>query len=664
MAGLQDILSDPNYVNANAATKAAIFDKFAPLDSNFTKANPETQNAIRTKFGVSVTAEPEVRTNAEGTVIQPDVPLVGGQMREQQDARQNVGAELPAFAKTSPRLYEAAVKARQMLGPTIEAGGAIGGGLIGTAGGPPGIVGGAGLGYGIAKEILTAADVALGLRQQRQGAQQYEEPIRNVLEGATYEAGGQAAGPIIQNALSATGRGITNVLGKIQDVRQLPKQLAADIARKTFETPVNLEAGRNALRQAVETGQTVTPAQAIAQGKVISPTTQAMLEDVTARIAPMAKETKAAAQLAGRQSTIKAITPDIDEAIKVRSTTADPLWKAADESVAVVDDNLKNLFDRMPQGTLNDAMQIAKIEDKPFALTKVKGKPISVNVGDSLTGQQMHYIKRALADKAYGSEAATGLGADAQRAVKGLLNDYVTAFETNIPVYGEARRTFADLSAPVNQAQVLKEMVSILEKPGGGERITPFLNVLGRGETAMLKRAGGRGAPRYTALEEALSPEQIGVVRNVAKELETNAAVKQEITLGQQRFSDLMKEVLPSFSLPNVFNIFATTANKVLDVVGVKAGKKTMAELEKAALTAKSFDELLGTLPATERNRVLSVIRDPDTWKGIVSATSKAVPKEFRGPGILGAKEALNVPEMPVNALAPQQQPNQNALAR
>ena len=656
MAGLQDILSDPNYVNANAATKAAIFDKFAPLDSNFTKANPETQNAIRTKFGVSVTAEPEVRINAEGTVIQPDVPLVGGQMREQQDARQNVGAELPAFAKTSPRLYEAAVKARQMLGPTVEAGGAIGGGLIGTAGGPPGIVGGAGLGYGIAKEILTAADVALGLRQQRQGAQQYEEPIRNVLEGATYEAGGQAAGPIIQNALSATGRGITNVLGKIQDVRQLPKQLAADIARKTFETPANLEAGRNALQQAVASGQTVTPAQALAQGKVISPTTQAMLEDVTTRIAPMAKETKAAGQLAGRQSTIKAITPDIDEAIKVRSATADPLWKAADESVAVVDDTLKNILDRMPKGTLESAAEIAKIEGKSF--------PSGVDVGSSLTGQQMHYIKRGLADKAYGSEAATGLGADAQRAVKGLLDEYVTALESKIPVYGEARRTFSDLSAPVNQAQVLNEMVSVLTKPGGGERITPFLNVLGRGETAMLKRAGGRGAPRYTALEEVLSPEQIGVVRNVAKELETNAAVKQEITLGQQRFSDLMKEVIPSFSLPNVFNIFATTANKVLDVVGVKAGKKTMAELEKAALTAKSFDDLLGTLPATERNRVLSVIRDPDTWKGIVSATSKAVPKEFRGPGILGAKEALNVPEMPVNALAPSQQQNQNALAK
>jgi len=208
-------------------------------------------------------------------------------------------------------------------------------------------------------------------------------------------------------------------------------------------------------------------------------------------------------------------------------------------------------------------------------------------------------------------------------------------------------------------------MVSILEKPGGGERITPFLNTLARGEEPMLKRAGGRGAPRYTAIEEVLTPEQIGVVRNIAKELETNAAVKQEITLGQQRFSDLMKEVLPSFSLPNVFNIFATTANKVLDVIGVKAGKKTMAELEKAALTAKSFDDLLGTLPATERNRVLNVIRDPDTWKGIVNKTEQIYPKQVRGPaitGIMGAKNDYNT----FNALAPQepQQQNQNALAR
>ena len=52
MADLASILTDPNYVNANEATKTAIFEKFAPQDPNFSNANPETQAAIRSKFGL------------------------------------------------------------------------------------------------------------------------------------------------------------------------------------------------------------------------------------------------------------------------------------------------------------------------------------------------------------------------------------------------------------------------------------------------------------------------------------------------------------------------------------------------------------------------------------------------------------------------------------
>ena len=71
MAGLASLLSDPNYTGANAATKQAIFDKFAPQDPNFVNANPETQLAIRSKFGLeaapTVSAEsgvPVGRANA------------------------------------------------------------------------------------------------------------------------------------------------------------------------------------------------------------------------------------------------------------------------------------------------------------------------------------------------------------------------------------------------------------------------------------------------------------------------------------------------------------------------------------------------------------------------------------------------------------------------
>ena len=113
MASLSQILADPNYVNANAATKAAIFDKYAPLDPNFANANAATQGAIRSKFGL-------------GAIEQPAV---------EPESRANVGAELPAFAKENPRLYAGLVKARQMAGPTIEMLGGVGGGVRSV--GPP-----------------------------------------------------------------------------------------------------------------------------------------------------------------------------------------------------------------------------------------------------------------------------------------------------------------------------------------------------------------------------------------------------------------------------------------------------------------------------------------------------------------------------------------------
>jgi hypothetical protein len=52
MASLSEILNDPNYLNANEETKAAIFTKYAPQDENYTQANAATQAAIRSRFGV------------------------------------------------------------------------------------------------------------------------------------------------------------------------------------------------------------------------------------------------------------------------------------------------------------------------------------------------------------------------------------------------------------------------------------------------------------------------------------------------------------------------------------------------------------------------------------------------------------------------------------
>ena len=658
---LSEVLQDPNYINANAATKAAIFDKLAPLDSNYTSANPETQNAIRSKFGLTAPATAE-------------------------DTRANVQAEAPAWAKDYPGLYSAAVKARQVAGPSVEMLGGMLGGAIGAGAGvvtSPTIVvnpvtagvAGSALGYGIAKEGLQAADVALGLKPAETIAQRASGALGNVAEGATYDIAGRTIiGPAINKLMSLGSAG----LGKLADINQLPKQLAAKVARESFETPANVQAGRNALQQSVQAGQNLTAQQALAQGGVVAPGTQAVLHKVQAKVAPSVQATKLLEDEAARMSTIKNITPDIDAAILARRNASKPLYDAADATLVPIDRDISEIISRMPKDTLAKAAEIAKMENRPFIMGKTSagtpmatgdvdryGKPImiqeSANAG-GMTGETMHYIKRALGDMAYGPTATTGIGQDAQRAARTLLDDYIKVFETKVPDYGQARRIFSDMSAPVNQAQVLKEMASILEKPGGGERIGPFLNTLGRGEEAMLKRAGGRGAPRFEALNEVLTPDQLKTVMNVAKQLETQASVGQQISQGQQRATELLKDELPNYRLPNVFNVVATTANKFLDTLGVKVGKKTLVELAKAGETAKSFDELLSTLPAQERNKVLKAIGDPDTWKNFVQ---KTVPKQLQldsGKMLMGIDGSANTPESP-NALSPQQS-NQNALAR
>ena len=268
MANLSSILTDPNYVNANPATKQAIFDKFSVQDPNFTNANPDTQNAIRERFGVSQFA---FQTDA-GQNIGMDIryPSAAPQLPPSLQPRTAPVNEVPG-ARQDQSLYS---KVRPYVAPTIEAlatgGGALLGGAAGTVFGPvgtaTGAVGGAGLGYGMAKELLELGDVYIGDKAPRQGAAQVVEPLRNILEGSTFEAGGRVAGPLISKGV-----------GKLMDLRKIPQNKAATIARNALGP--DLPEALNLLK-AVK-GQNVSAAQATAY--INSPTFQALIDRATAR---------------------------------------------------------------------------------------------------------------------------------------------------------------------------------------------------------------------------------------------------------------------------------------------------------------------------------------------------------------------------------------------
>jgi hypothetical protein len=88
MPSLIEILKDPNYVNANEATKRAIFDKYSAQDQNYTGANEATKDAIRQKFGVITEARAEERQQ----------PTAAPKERTLGEAAQDIGAGLVSGA--------------------------------------------------------------------------------------------------------------------------------------------------------------------------------------------------------------------------------------------------------------------------------------------------------------------------------------------------------------------------------------------------------------------------------------------------------------------------------------------------------------------------------------------------------------------------------------
>jgi hypothetical protein len=680
MANLASILTDPNYVNANAATKQAIFDKFSAQDSNFTSANPATQDAIRQKFGVSVAAAPQLPES-----LRPRTAASEGMPGARQDL------------STGQRVYQAA---RPFVAPLLEAGGAVAGGLIGTPMGPAGIVGGAGLGYGIAKEGLEMADVAMGMKAPRQGIAQVAEPVRNVLEGATFEAGGRVAGPLIAQGV-----------GKLVDLRQIPKNKAADIARNALGP--DLPEVLNALKAGQ--GKGMSAAQAAAD--INSPTFQALVDRATARdprfLSALEKSQgdvslNALSKLAGGKT-----------AADVRATT-----EGAKEAA-------RSITSPMRESALNRAnlgKEVARLEGLSAELgeqaaTKVQEVRRLMELGDiAAANARLGLIKRdlpvglskytysgELAEKAFGewsnkaADASLDLGqgarfadqaAGALRSVgikplesKSLVSTLRTAssnpeFAGNDVLLGAMRNVSDDVAKWTDGGGIIdaraldairkNSVNAAIQQLRPGMDATAQRNlaagVLSRVKPVIddaIEAAGGAGYRDYLkqhaqmsqkiaekqltgealrlfkndknafvrlvqnespeAVEKILGPGKYNIavelaentlapLENEAAKIIRNANIKSQVEGGQTALKELLLQNMSKFRLPSYLSAVAATTNKALNILETKIGTKTMDTLTKALQTPEGAAQLLESLPAAERSRVLQLIADPAKW--------------------------------------------------
>jgi hypothetical protein len=177
-------------------------------------------------------------------------------------------------------------------------------------------------------------------------------------------------------------------------------------------------------------------------------------------------------------------------------------------------------------------------------------------------------------------------------------------------------------------------MMKILDQPGGGERVMAFLNVLGRGETALLKKS--TGFPRYEAgdLSKVLTPEQMKAVDDAASQMTRDIRISDQAATGREAMRDILSENMAMLRFPSLINYKVAATNSMLDIIEKKVGRKVMDTLTESLKTAKTAEELLSVLPANERIKVLNVIYD-------TAANSKPTQRAIR----TGVKEAATQDE-------------------
>ena len=553
---------------------------------------------------------------------------------------------------TGQQVYQAV---RPFAAPLVEAAGAIGGGLLGTPLGPMGTVGGAGLGYGMAKEGLELADVAMGMKAPRQGAAQVVQPVRNIVEGSTMEMGGQAL-----------AKGLGYVGGKIVDMRQIPQQKAAKLAQAALGD--DLPKVINNLRNA-------PPNASVAEltASIENPTWQALIKDslqkdpqflrkmrlmdeaesvnVLSKLAggTTATETRATNELA--KSNLNTITGPMRETALARANLGqyvadDAALRRASDLAALTGTGAKldpAQFVAQASGAEKALRSVgikplegAPLADKITAITKnpsfaendlIQGSVQQVSDGirrwttsggvidaNALEAIRKNAVNAAIAKLRPGADATAqrNLAAGVMSKIKPLIDDAIE---------GAGGTGWRDYLARHTQG-----MQQIAEKKLTGEALKLFKTNkdefvrLVQGESPeVVEKILGSGS--YNIAKE-VSDNTLAVLENQARKHLTQLSVKEQATEGQKALTQLVAQQTSSFRFPSWLNFWTTAGNQAIGELERKIGAKSMRVLTEALKTPQGTSDLLTALPATERNRVLQLLSNSQQFTPGASAAT------------------------------------------
>ena len=194
-----------------------------------------------------------------------------------------------------------------------------------------------------------------------------------------------------------------------------------------------------------------------------------------------------------------------------------------------------------------------------------------------------------------------------------------------------------------------KGMQKIAEKKLTGEALTlyknnkdEFVRLVQNESPETVEKFLGPG--RYNIAVELADSTMDTLRRQATGHLDRVAASKQA-TEGQKALATLVAQNTSMVRFPSLINAWAAAGNKTISELEKRLGVKTTKTLSDAMQNPQAAADLLSSLPASERNKIVQLLNNP-TMLGLKGGA---------------VTRAAAMPAVPTNALAPESE-NRNAL--
>ena len=255
------------------------------------------------------------------------------------------------------------------------------------------------------------------------------------------------------------------------------------------------------------------------------------------------------------------------------------------------------------QAALSDAKTSLANSDAPnTALTSLEG---------------LHRIKLSIDEALNGAAPNSALAKFDRNSLLNIKKQLLSEMETLSPMYGNARKTFSDMSKPINQMDVGQYLLDKLEpasKEYGkltGERANAFFQALKNADATTKRALGTRAAG---GISDVLTPEQMATVTNVAKSLgRVGNATDLGRGVGSNTFQNLaMDNLAAQGGVPSAVSILANFVPGMHGLGNVISG----AASKVGGMLYKNADQNM-------RARIADLLLDPKSAAAVMDAAGK-----------------------------------------